>query len=463
MNHLFCDILKPVRLKPSKILHRTLSEEVRSDAARIIPSPPFRRLQSKAQVFSLEVNASVRTRLTHSMEVALHGRIVAGLAFEKLLSKGKINRELEIPFVSIVENACLLHDVGNPPFGHFGEFTIRGWFSDEETRKQLKIIPDTYLSDLAKFDGNSQGFRIITRLSWVDDKFGLNLTCSLLLAYLKYGCDGFSNRKPGFFKVDEERVNEAREKLGMGAQRFPLTFLMEACDDIAYCLSDIEDGIEKGLADFRSVDEYLSDRVKSGELWQTLPNLLSWAKQIDPSIRGQALVDKTKFVRFKIVLIRNLIDTAVDTFVDNCDAILMGKYHRPLLGTEDTTILGELKSFAKQYLFASKEAYDLELLSNAVIKGLLDSFLPLLRMEGYEFQNVLEGKTDYGKRELERRLCMMLPGRHVQNYRWQLEEGKHPEPALRAHLILDYISGMTDTHALEVFQILHGVKAKVRA
>jgi len=157
----------------------------------------------------------------------MHGRIVAGLVFKELFKSGLIKEEFQNPFVSTVENACLLHDIGNPPFGHFGEFTIRGWFSEPATRSKLSSVPDPYYSDLTKFDGNAQGFRIISRLSWTENRYGLNLTCSLLLSYLKYGCNGFE-KKQGFFKVDEDRVQAARTKLGMGRERFPLTFL-RAC------------------------------------------------------------------------------------------------------------------------------------------------------------------------------------------------------------------------------------------
>jgi len=238
---------------------------------------------------------------------------------------------------------------------------------------------------------------------------------------------------------------------------------MEVCDDIAYCLSDIEDGIEKQLTDFRTMKEYLVLRVRSGSQPKILSELLSAAEDIDQSIRGSALLQKTKFLKFKIALVRRLIDMAVKAFVQNHQAILDGSHFGSILNTDEGTLLGELKNFAREHLFCSKEAYDLELLSNSVIKGLLESFLPLLSMETNDFQGVVDRTAEYGKLELEKRLCMMLPKRHVQNYRWQTTERTHPEPALRAHLVLDYIAGMTDTHALEVFQILNGVKATARA
>lgn len=464
MTKKLADILQPVRLRPSKVLpSRSLSEEVLSDSGRIIPSPPFRRLQSKAQVFSLEVNAGVRTRLTHSMEVAVYGRILAGKVFHGLRSKSLIEEGLLVPLVTTVENACLLHDIGNPPFGHFGEFTIRAWFSDENKRGQLANIPEPYLKGLQSFDGNPQGFRILSRLSWAVDKLGMNLTCSLLLCYLKYGSEGFDRKKLGFFETERELVQDARQKLGLKNQRFPLTFLVEACDDIAYCLSDIEDGIEKGLVSFQTVEEFLTKRVVQQDEATTLSTLLAKAKEITPPIYDGSLLQRTIFLQFKIELVRTFIDRAEEAFAVNYDAIMSGAFRTPLLPTGEGTILGELKHFAKENIFSSKEAYDLELLSNSVIKGLLDSFLPLFTLKTETFHKVLGRKTEYGELELEKRLCLMLPKRHVQNYLWQVDEGSHPEPALRAHLFLDYISGMTDTHALEVFQILNGVKATARA
>ena len=462
MSKQLSDFLQPVRLRPSDVPGRRLLDEIFSDSGRIIPSPAFRRLQSKAQVFSLEVNAGVRTRLTHSMEVAVYGRILAGQVFKKLLEQRLIEEELRIPFITTVENACLLHDIGNPPFGHFGEFTIKAWFSDEKRREQLANIPAAYLLDMQHFDGNPQGFRIITRLSWAKDEYGMNLTCSLLLSYLKYGCQGFK-KKLGFFTVETERVEKARSKLALGEQRFPLTFLMEACDDIAYCLSDIEDGIEKELVDFRTVEEFLAARVVDTNDASTLSRLLAVAKDIDPSICGHSLQQKTMFLLFKIALVRTLANKAEEAFVENLKPILDGSHHEPLLSRDGGTILGELRSFAEEHIFSTKEAYDLELLSNSVINGLLESFLPLFKLETESFQKVLDRKTERAELELEKRLCMMLPARHVQNYRWQVKEGVHPEPALRAHLLLDYVSGMTDAHALEVFQILSGVKATARA
>ena len=130
-------------------------------------STSFRRLQTKAQVFSLERNAAVRSRLTHTLEVAMYGELLAGKAFDALLQKSPVEESLRLPFVVTVETACLLHDIGNPPFGHLGEFAIRKWFEEDQ-----RSLPQTWqeagiprrdltrhYQALANFDGNAQGFR----------------------------------------------------------------------------------------------------------------------------------------------------------------------------------------------------------------------------------------------------------------------------------------------------------------
>jgi dGTPase len=120
----FSDFVQTAHLEPLNVPSRDLPDEVRSDSARIIPMPPFPRLQAEARILSHEINSGVKTQPAHPMKVALSGRILAGSAFKSLCQRGMIEKELRVPFISTGENACLLHDIGNPAFGHFGEFTI---------------------------------------------------------------------------------------------------------------------------------------------------------------------------------------------------------------------------------------------------------------------------------------------------------------------------------------------------
>ncbi|MBO9572119.1 MAG: dNTP triphosphohydrolase, partial [Chitinophagaceae bacterium] len=189
LSPMYKSIILPARRKESSILNRNLLEETASDRSRVIFSSSFRRLQQKAQVFSLETNAAVRSRLTHSLEVADYGRLIAQNVTNRLISNGMLDSALQIPFINIVETSCLLHDIGNLPFGHFGETAIQEWFSENWKEKYQTATsrenPDDqitdWMNDFLEFDGNPQGFRIITLLQQPPVEIsgtGLNLTMS---------------------------------------------------------------------------------------------------------------------------------------------------------------------------------------------------------------------------------------------------------------------------------------------
>ena len=246
----------------------TLSIEAASDRGRLLFSNAFRRLHSKTQVFDQESNASVRTRLTHSLEVATIGRYIAEVAAKEMSRQGWLGStddpktpDAAAALVTFVEVACLMHDLGNPPFGHFGEETIQTWFGKWEDKyrgrfhKSVRRDFDRLYQDFLYFDGNPQGFRMATRLQWIKDEFGYNLTFTQLAATLKYPWtpgsvgqtkDGRLVKKAGVFNSEMDVLCGLQSELRLeeGA-RHPLAYLMEAADDISYCLSDIEDALEK--------------------------------------------------------------------------------------------------------------------------------------------------------------------------------------------------------------------------
>lgn len=245
---------------------RTLSEEFTSDKNRIIFSSPFRRLQQKAQVFSLETNAAVRSRLTHTLEVATIGISLAEKIADKLVENNLITQDLVLPFIKIIENACLIHDIGNPPFGHFAENAIKEWFkknwkklffkASKLNKSDLQEAPinKELILDFLHFDGNPQGLRIVCTLQDVPGNFinfGLNLTYSQIASIVKYSGSTSNvdpknplNKKAGYFFSEKEKIDKIKRTLNF-TNRYPLTYIMEAADDISYCLSDIEDGFEK--------------------------------------------------------------------------------------------------------------------------------------------------------------------------------------------------------------------------
>lgn len=440
----------------------------------MITASGFRRTQTKAQVFSLEENATVRTRLTHTLEVATYGEWLAQNVFERLSDERSIDGSLALPFTVTVENACLLHDIGNPPFGHLGEFAIQDWFNDETREERIKKtwrdaeVPeedvDLHYLSFKHFDGNPQGLRIVSRLQWLEDEYGLNLTCSLLAAIVKYlairpNGDPFS-KKIGFFATEIDRIKEVwkildlkTDEKGLPKQRFPLTFLMEAADDIAYCVSDIEDALEKKI-------------IRENDLFDKLPSDLARFKP-DPapaSPQDYEAARNATFIRFKTALIRHLAKAAEDAYVDHHDSILSGSFNKPLLKCDKTAskALDFLKRFTRKHVFESREAIDVEMSGFRILQTLLDRFENLITMPSDDFRKICpatDGKPARGESEIERRLATLLPHKHLMCYKHSTQKHENLEPIYRAHLIVDYLAGMTDTHSVKVFKVLTGTEA----
>lgn len=217
---MYKELLKTNRRRKSTRGDYTPLKAIESDRARVLYSTAFRRLQGKTQVFPLDENAAIRTRLTHTLEVAHVGKHLASSVLERLEDEGRLEKvglagQYGIAFVAVVEVACLLHDIGNPPFGHFGEVAIKWWFSQYVPAKNMD--PDV-LFDLTHFDGNPQGFRIATRLSGKHTKSGLNLTYVQLASMLKY--IGFPKdigspctlSKAGAFQTESEALPDCCKK-----------------------------------------------------------------------------------------------------------------------------------------------------------------------------------------------------------------------------------------------------------
>lgn len=418
--------LAPIRLRRSTQHRRSPETETLSDKARIIASSSFRRLQTKAQVFSLEENAAVRSRLTHTLEVAIYGQLIATRAFGILADKGILDSRLGLPFIQTVENACYLHDIGNPPFGHLGEFAVREWFRHHEQVikswwKAGGVSPadaDLHFESFRHFDGNSQGFRIVSRLQWLSDEYGLNLTCPLLASMIKYLAPRPVSGRPfgkkaGFFESERDRILDIWTKLGLKiegqlpAQRHPLSFLMEAADDIAYCLSDIEDALEKGIIDDNSLQRKLPRNLLGSKTPQ---------HRHDSKLRPRDAM----FISYRIALTRKLVDIAARTFAAKYSAICNGDFHDHLFAhhRKAKDDLDELKEIAAEFIFPSREAVTIELSGHKILTTLLDHFSVLLSFSPDAFSRLLPERArdlKYGELALERRLFSRLPLKHCLN------------------------------------------------
>lgn len=506
-------ILTTDRDRKSTASHNNLLSATQSDRARLIYSAAFRRLQQKAQVFSLESNSAVRSRLSHSIEVSHIGRYLVASICSKINANPKFESEVKkywidnnLAIANVVEISCLAHDIGNPPFGHFGEAAIVEWASSDEIKKSLKKSLKTksldqerldfLLEDFTNFDGNPQGLRILTKLQGEDGFYGLNLTYSQLAAFMKYTygskdkTSGHSDGKPfskkiGFFETERDVLERAWKKLGMNLnKRHPLGFLMEASDDISYCVSDIEDGIEKNIISL----EHFKNEVSKGlsivkeehcEYGNFCNDLITKLNE------DQSEFPIGSFLGFKTILSNFLVDKVSTRFVESYNDFISLSIEKQIIskGTIEYAILDVLRNYTSTYLFTSYEAEKMELSGFAIIKGILDEYLKLISLTKKEFSHLILQDFDKMrecKLSIERRLYNRLPKKHVSAYKTAIANkplneindeinclinsfekvDDDTELRLRLHLIVDFVSGMTDQFSMEIYQLIKGISVR---
>lgn len=503
MHTVYQKLLSTKRARASAISDRNIAIESESDRARLVFSSPFRRLQQKAQVFSLEENAAVRSRLTHSLEVAQIGRFIANQVSEDLIAENFLTHSEARAFVNFVEVACLMHDLGNPPFGHFGEAAIASWFKENGelcakvaihgnttenlTGPDVASIQET-LADFVEFDGNCQGLRIASLLQWNTDPYGLNLTFTSLASYLKYLRAPLFNpgdvkelpfrKKAGFFSTEKTLVEMIWSHFNYSIsdpQRFPLAYIMEAADDIAYCISDLEDSIEKELLQsqhvFIKLNNLWTQLVKSKEFdttdknTQLFSDIFSAAAESDTS-------NSTTFTTFRTRLSRLLTDIARETYRMEHDKVLSGDCSSLIPEkSPGGQALKMLKNYCIKNVYQHPTVQRPELAGLTAIKGLLDHFKVLLMCSHSRFRAALNNKTKDDSNEailIERKLLALFPEKHKKAYKHSFESYSNKNPQneklyewnLRCHLIVDFVSGMTDDFALSTYQMLSGIKVK---
>ncbi|RTE64493.1 dGTPase [Amphritea opalescens] len=446
---------------------RTSKQQFESDRGRVLFSSPLRRLQSKAQVFSLESNAAVRSRLTHSIEVAHVGRYIAQQLV--LVAEKEKDSQLLDKFVliePIVETACLLHDIGNPPFGHLGEKAIQEWFRDNSNSIHKKSKnndidkSNSYYNDFINFDGNPQGARIAITLQGFPDQKGLNLTVAQIGAIIKYPqfSDELSKgsskyKKIAAFSSEKEILIEAWKKLGLKwGQRHPLVYLMEASDDIAYSLSDIEDGIEKTIITESEVIAFLEDKFSAFQ--DEIKNCIPKSDSAQCKVVG-------RFVGFRTNMINLLTKYAAEYFFKNREDFCAGTRKSIFDNSNDddySKALNIINNYCREKLYESKEAEDIEIAGYNIVHGLLDKFSLLLSLEQKDFKDLVDGN---GKNNLERRMFSKLPKSLVDHYKYSVDNDPDNEWFIRFQLIVDYISGMTDDFSLKLYRLFHGIEVNI--
>ena len=482
-------ILSTKRQRESGVSGRTIITASESDRGRVLFCPAFRRLQQKAQVFSMEPNAAVRSRLTHSLEVSQIGRYIADEIGERLQRGRQLTAIQRAAFVNFVETACLMHDIGNPPFGHFGEAAIQKWFSEygescvtssislkvgKIGSGDLRLIES--LSDFNEFDGNPQGLRIVTRLQWNTDEYGLNLTSTALASFLKYiRCAGDSpegsfRKKAGYFSTERSIVNAVWAEFGYVApQRFPLAYVMEAADDIAYCVSDLEDSYEKGLVHLPSAIKEINKAFRARKNVERDHRYAAIQEAISFVLRGKR-ADGTEFTYtdFRTSVNRIIVGYVADRYVEHHKEVFDGTLDTLLpLDSPCGAILDVLKCYCRDNVYGHESIQKTELAGYTAIRGLLDHFRPLLECSGGRFMSALNNlkKDSSGKQIIiESKLLKLFPEKYIKVYRHHIAGAKNDDPEkfvewnARAHLVVDFVSGMTDDFAMTTYRTLSGMR-----
>lgn len=429
--------------------HVEASDKVASRSAfqkdwdRVVFSSAFRRLQDKTQVHSLPASDYVRTRLTHSLEVASVGRSLGARIGETVIARHKGLERSATPadFGYIVAAACLAHDIGNPPFGHYGEETIRHWFRKPAGGSgAIAALTPAEQKDFLEFEGNAQGFRVVTQLQNWRRAGGLRLTAATLGTFTKYprsaGAEIIASRqeagakKFGFFQSEAPLFRALAVTLGLTATgpdswlRHPLAFLVEAADDICYHIIDLEDGCKIGRVRFEDAEAFLL---------AVIGDRPSRYSEIDePS-------EKLGYLRAKAM--GHLIYQVANLFLDDEPGFLRGDVRASLIDRiDEAKILGDIFENTRQVIFTMPERVKTEISAGQIIAALLQEFV------GAELADEAAALGGASSSPREQALLKLLPARD-QTSRYRRLQG-----------VTDYISGMTDSYAIEQFRLIQGLQ-----
>lgn len=453
------------RRKPKKAGRTGRSEgdtrtEIERDFDRVLFSTPVRRLADKTQVFPLERNDSVRTRLTHSHEVANLARSIGtALVYGYNIADAVPDSKRNIP--ALLGAVGLVHDLGNPPFGHQGEAAIGTWF--EKNRWVLDDCPeklsDPMKLDFLKFEGNAQTFRLVTKLQILNDDYGLDLTYATLASLMKYtaasderNSDVAATKKHGYFVSEKDIAREAMLKVGLRLKdRHPLAYIMESCDDIAYAVLDVEDAVKKGLASFSDLIAYLRHHGKGDKL---LKHVVDESEKKHKEYRrsaealSPAELNDISMQRFRVNAIGAMVKAVTEAFLDNERECLQGKCKEPLLQLSRASQLRDmLQGFAKKHAYRHRSVLEVELHGYNVLQELMDLLWVAIVDR--------EVRGDPSSKRIAP-FSRYAYARISENYRRIFESPRNAMPLAyrEAQLLTDMVSGMTDSFAISLHQEL---------
>ncbi len=436
--------------------------EFEADYDRIVGSSSVRRLQDKAQVFPLQKNDFTRTRLTHSIEVSAMARSLGKAVGKQLEQKVEsFTNDMTDDLSALLQTAGLIHDLGNPPFGHYGETVIRQWFckwfdSNKFLKKEI-LLTEQEKNDFIFFDGNVQNLRIVTKLQILNDAYGANFTYGTLATIIKYPWRSDSDEtaeknKFGYFKSEEELVKEIQEKTCLSdGQRHPATYLLEAADDIIYICDDIEDGVKKGYIPWELVYDTIKKKFDSEEHQELYKRIESKAPD-DNIEEGDKVLSRVRM--FRNYTQGYLFEKAINEFMDNYDSIMNGTYKKELLDSHKDFVHYLKKDVTGKYCFSCHEVLALELVGDKVIKTLLDVFVSALtesNVKELENSALFQGKI-YSL--ISSNFKYIALHDYNRNCQMKLKDiGVYD----KLHLVVDFISGMTDSYAVNLYKELTGI------
>lgn len=451
-----------------------LRTEFEKDYHRIIGSASFRRLQDKTQVFPLDRSDFVRTRLTHSLEVSSFAKSLGQNISESIKNTIKDERflpEYKAAICDILQCAGLIHDIGNPPFGHFGETAIQDWFKRNlgELRYRTapggpeiqvtEILSPQMAADFYHFEGNTQALRVVTKLHFLVDEHGMNLTKALLGTIIKYpgssmeidkNCGDIRRKKMGYFYADRENFQDIEEATGTLGRRHPLAFILEAADDIAYTTADIEDAVKKGCISYEQLVTELK-MFREPDQGDTYKNIVSWleGRYQKAGDKGYTRPDLYAVQNWVVSVQGQMISGAAGGFTDHYEEIMEGIYRKDLFaGTEVELLRKALGDIAYRYAFVSRPILKLEIAAETIFNFLLERFVDA----------VLYYDTEIPQTAVQEKMTALISDNYKNVYLINSAGKSDAERLyLRLLLVTDYVCGMTDSYAKDLYQELNGI------
>ena len=418
--------------------------EFKRDYDRLIFSSAFRRLQNKTQVFPLPGSIFVHNRLTHSLEVASVGMSIGNDISRRVIQKRPELKETLVEEIgTIVSAACLAHDLGNPPFGHSGEKAIQTFFSEGPGQKIKSMVSSEFWDDITHFEGNANAFRILTHRFKGRRQGGFVMTYSMLASIVKYpfaSCLAGNHGKFGFFASEAESYRKIADELGIFCKsapgeplkyaRHPLVYMVEAADDICYAIMDIEDSHKLKILSFAETEHLL---------------LSFFDEEIQQKIR-QRIIDEEltdeneKVVYMRASVIGKLENECVAAFLAHEEEILAGTFEGSLIdhiSERQKKAYKECEKISYSKIYQSKPVLDIELSGYKIMATLMEVFV-----------EAAVNPSRFNSKQLLRRVSSQYD---IENE--NLEE--------RIMAVIDYISGMTDIYALDIYQKINGISLPI--